>query len=115
MPLDWFHSSNARDKLLSLFVNHLVHACERVDIEAFLAVNLQFINTLLHKQCEPLLTLTDEYYPQLVRMFYVNIRIVKMGVELSLECQVQYTKFALNESVLDRILGLSPVVSPHLP
>jgi len=47
-------------------------------------------------------------------MFYANIQIVKMGVELSLECQVKYMKFTLNKTVLDRILGLPPVVQPHL-
>jgi len=96
------------------FFNRSVHACEQVDIEAFLATNLQFINILLDSQCEPLLTLTDEYHPQLVWMFYANIQIVRMGVEISLECQVKYTKFALSQYVLDRILGLRPAVQPHL-
>ena len=77
-------------------------------------MNLQFINIPLDTQCEPPLNLTDEYYPQLVRMFYANIRIVRPGVELSLECQAKYTKFTPNESVLDRILGLPIVVQLHL-
>jgi len=45
-------------------------------------------------------------------MFYANIQIVKMGIELSLVCQVKYTKFTLNESILDCVLGLTPIIQP---
>ena len=70
--------------------------------------------SFLDSQYEPLLTLTDEYYPKLVRMFFAKIRIVRMGVELSLECQAKYTKFTPNEFVLDHILALPLVVQPRL-
>ena len=48
-------------------------------------------------------------------MFYANIQSVKMGAEISLECQVKYTKFTLNESILNQIHGLPTVVQPLLP
>ena len=53
----------------------------------------------------------NEYYPQLVRMFYTNIKTIRTGPIFSLECQVKYTKFILTESVLDYVLGLPPIIS----
>ena len=114
MPLAWFHCNLARDKFLTLFINRAIHACKRVDIKAFLAENFSFVNTLLDSHYELLLTLVDECYPQLVRMFYANIQTTKMGVEISLECQVKYIKFTLTESTHNQTLGLPTVTSQNL-
>jgi len=114
IPSSWFHSTLARDKFLSRFLNRSVHACEGVDFESFKIVNLGFIDYLLRNSCEKLLTLGDEYYPQLVHMFYANLRIAKVGPVITLECQVKFTRFTLTESNLNQILGLPIVTQPNL-
>ena len=75
----------------------------------------EFIDCLLKSHCEPLLAIGAESYPQLVRMFYANIRTVKMEQTISLECQVNYTCFTLIKYILiNRILGLLAVTQPPL-
>ena len=56
-----------------------------------------------------MLDLGDEYYPQLVRIFYAKVRVVKIGSVFTLECQVKYTRFTLTESDLKEIIDLPTV------
>lgn len=62
---------------MTCFVNRPIHVCERVDVESFLIEKLGFINYLLRTSCGKLLDLGIEYYPQLVRMLFANLRTVK--------------------------------------
>jgi len=89
IPQAWFHSSHAREKFLSWFINRSIHACERVDVESFKDEQLGFIDYLLRSPCGKLQDLGDEYYPQLVRLFYANVRVAKTGSVTTLECQVK--------------------------
>ena len=47
-------------------------------------------------------------------MFYANIRTLKTGDVITLECQVKNTKFTLTESDLNTIFDLPSVTQPHL-
>ena len=87
-------------------VNHPVHACELVNVKSIQTGNLGFIEYFLRSNCGKLLDLGDEYYPRLVRMFCANVKTVKNGVAISLECQVRHTKFTLTELDLNHILSL---------
>lgn len=98
---------------MTRYANHPVHACDRVDIASFRVENLGFIAYLLRSNCGKLLDLGSEYYPQLVRMFYANIRTVKTGLTIALECQVKHTTFTLTESALNTILKLPTIT--HSP
>lgn len=69
---------------------------------------------LLRSNCGKLLDLGIDYYPQLVHMLYANLRIVKTGPVISLECQVKHTKFTLTKYELNIILHLPTVTPPPL-
>lgn len=84
IPLAWFHSSLAWDKFLSRFINRPVHACEKVDGESVLAENLGFTDYILRSHCGQLLDLRVEYYSQLVRILYGNVKTLKMGLTFPL-------------------------------
>ena len=75
-----------------------------------MATNLEFIDYLLRSHCEPLLVTGDEFYSQLVRVFYANVRFVKIGAKISFERQVKYIKFTLVEYVLNKILGFANAI-----
>lgn len=99
---------------MTQFISRPLHACERVHVESFLTENLGFIEYPLSSNCGKLLDIGTDSYPQLIRMFYANLRVVKSGRQISLECQVKYTKFTLTESVLNTILDLPLVPLPTL-
>ncbi|KAJ8437690.1 hypothetical protein Cgig2_030712 [Carnegiea gigantea] len=114
LALAWFPSNSARDTFLSRFINRSVHACEIANVDSIRAENLGFIEYLLQSHCEPLLDLNAKYYPQLIRMFYANVRTLKTTNWIFFECQVKYTKFTFSESDLNTIFGLPSVTQPHL-
>lgn len=109
ISLAWFHLSLARDKFLSRLVNRPMYAREAINIESIQAENMGFIEYLLRSHCGKLLDLPDlgtDHDPQLVRMFYANLRTIKTSPIISLESQMKHTKLTVTESELNAILNL---------
>lgn len=88
--------------------------CEQVDVKSIMAKNWGSLSISLTSNCGKLLDLGDESYLQLVGMFYANVRTLKMGVIISLECQVKYNKFTLTESKRNQVLGLPTITQSAL-
>jgi hypothetical protein len=112
LPSSWFRDAETAGKWVDEFRIRKISCSDFLDVEFFEALKLPCFELLKNSPAWNLLNLETVYYPELTRLFYINLKAKNDTDGWSLESVVKGVRISLNSNDFADSLGLPTPVPP---